>query len=201
MNCNFFVSSDNTPANWYATSAAWSPDGQSLLVRAFMDGYGYDGFMIMDRNTPRTQRPPFCPYEYSQWTPDGTALVVSGRDNNNLPTLGTVSPDCENFAPASIWGTAWVTRNGVMRPDGSLVTLARIGGSDGPYRLIDGDGTELTTDIGLGTPVTVQWNATRDAVYVRTEDGRSYISSITGGISDITDLVGPTRAVAWVEVQ
>jgi hypothetical protein len=201
VNCNFFVSSDGVPANWYATSAAWSPDGERLITRAFMDGYGYDGFLLMDRNTPRTQRPPFCPYEFSEWTPDSTRLVVSGRDNNNLPTLGTVTPDCQTFEPAPIWGTEWYTRDGVMHADGTLYTLARLGGREGAYMLIDGNGNELTAQIGLTMPVDVEWNPTHDAVYVRTEDGRSYIAAITGEVSEITDLVGTARDVAWVDVE
>ena len=127
--------------------------------------------------------------------------VVSGRDNNNLPTLGTVTPDCKTFEPSEVWGTAWYTRNGVMRLDGTLVALGRVGDGDGAFKLIDGNGTELTSDIGFTTPEDVQWNATRDAVYVRTEDGRSYIASITGGVSEVTDLVGAAKAVAWIQVQ
>ena len=200
-NCLYFVSSDGNPGNWYATSAAWSPDGEQLITRAFMDGYGYDGFMLMDRTTDRTHRPGFCPYEFSEWTQDGTALVVSGRDNNNLPTLGTVTPDCKTFEPSAVWGTAWYTRNGVMRPDGTLVALGRVGDGEGAFKLIDGQGTELTADIGFTTPEYVQWNATRDAVYIRTEDGRSYVASITGGVSEVTDLVGAAKAVAWIQVQ
>lgn len=201
VNCNFFVASDGVPANWYATSAEWSPDIRSLIVRAYMDGYGYDGFLLLDVNSDRTKRPPFCPYEFSSWTPDSSRIVVSGRDDNNLPTLGTISPDCQNFEPAPVWGTAWSPRDGVMRPDGSLVALARVGTSEGAHRLINGDGVELTADIGVAAPVTVEWNAARDAVYVRTEDGRSYIAVIDGTVTDITGLLDSTKAVAWVDVQ
>lgn len=202
VNCNFFVSSDNTPGNWYATSASWSPDGTALLVRAFMDGYGYDGYMLLNRGSDRTQRPPFCPYEFSEWTPDGAGIVVSGRDRNNLPTLGIIdADDCEAFEPAAVWGTAWYSRNGVMRPDGSLVALGRIGSGDGAFKIIDGDGNELTQDIGFSTPVEVRWNAAANVVYIRTEDGRAYVASVDGGVTEITDLMVGVKTAAWVEVQ
>ncbi len=202
VNCNFFVSSDNTPGNWYATSAAWSPNGETLLVRAYMDGYGYDGFMLLSRSSDRTQRPPFCPYEFSEWTPDGTGIVVSGRDLNNLPTLGVIAADdCAEFEPAATWGTAWYTRNGVMRPDGSLVALGRVGAGEGAFKLIDGDGNELSQEIGFSTPIEVRWNASANVVYVRNEDGRAYVASIDGGISEVTDLVAGVKMAAWVEVR
>lgn len=200
-NCIHYVSSDGNPGNWYGRSASWSPDGETLLVRAYMDGYGYDGFMLLNRGSNRTQRPPFCPYQYSEWTPDGSGIVVSGLDNNALPTLGVVAADdCDNFSPAAIWGTAWVTRDGVMRPDGSLVTLARVGGDKGAYRIIDGDGNTLSGDIGVTTPVEVHWNKAASVVYVRTEDNRAYVATIEGAISEITDAVAGANAVAWVDV-
>ncbi|MBP6297787.1 MAG: hypothetical protein KA401_00455, partial [Anaerolineae bacterium] len=65
----------------------------------------------------------------------------------------------------------------------------------------DGDGNELSQEIGFSTPIEVRWNASANVVYVRNEDGRAYVASIDGGISEVTDLVAGVKMAAWVEVR
>jgi hypothetical protein len=200
QNCNFFVSADGEPANWYATSAAWSPDGEWLLGRVFMESVGREGFILLNRGSDRTRRDPVCAFEFSAWSRDGQSVVVSGRDADGFPTLGTITPDCRRFTASDVHDLGWETHSGVMREDGTLVALARSNRSSGPYRMVDGYGTDLTEDIGVTAPVQVVWNDAADSAFVRTEDGRAYVALITGAVSEVTQAAGAAQMVAWLDV-
>jgi len=196
-NCGDFVSSDGVPAFWYATGVAWSPDGQDLLVRGFMDGYGYDGFMLLNRSTDPNHRPAFCPYEFSEWTLDGLRVVVSGRDANAEDTLGTVIPaNCGDFLPAPVVDQRLIILGGTQLSDGRLAMLGRKGSSFSPARLYDQDGNQLSPAIGSSQPDRWLWNDTRDAVWVHTTGGRNYIVGIDGSVTEL-DLMETIVPLSW----
>lgn len=183
-NCVNFVASDGVPAFWYATGASWSPDGQQLIVRAFMDGYGYDGFVLVNRTSDPNQRPPFCPYEFSEWTRDGTGIVVSGRDANAESSFGTVIPgSCEGFLPMP--EQSLITLGSTQAADGRLVVLAHKGSNFSPARLYDENGNAITGAIGSSQPAKWLWNTARNAIWVQTTDGRSYIAALDGSVLEL----------------
>lgn len=197
-NCLFFVSAQGDPANWYARSLSWSPDGEQLLARVWMSNLERDGFVILTRTSDRTQRGPICPYEYSMWSPDGARVVVSGRGETGAAVLGLMDAGaCGEFQPAGVSGSMWL-QNGVMNTEGTLFALGRTSYDAGPVFIVDGDGVIMTEPIGMASPSEVQWNPTTDAVFVRTEDGRAYIASITGQVIEVTEFVGDGINVAWI---
>jgi len=196
-NCGNFVSSDGVPAFWYATGASWLPDAQGLLVRGFMDGYGYDGFMMLTRTSDPNHRPAFCPYEFSEWTMDGSRVVVSGRDANAENSFGTVIPaTCGDFLPAPANDQGLIILGGTQAADGRLVMLGRKGSAFSPVRIYDQDGNALTPAIGNSQPNKWLWNPARTAVWVQTTDGRSYVASVDGGVVELPQMDMSTP-VSW----
>lgn len=198
-NCGNFVIPDGEPGFWYVTGATWSPDGQKLLVRAFMDGYGYDGFMLVNRTTDPNRRPAFCPYEFSEWTLDGSRVVVSGRDANAEDTLGTVIPEtCGDFLPAPVADQNLIILGGTQAADGRLVMLGRKGSTFAPAKLYDQDGNALTPAIGTSQPAKWAWNMARDAIWVLNPDGRNYIAGIDGSVTELAT-IDVNAPVSWGE--
>lgn len=196
-NCGNFVNSDGVPPFWYATGVAWNPDGQRLLVRGFMDGYGYDGFMLLNRTTDPNNRPPFCPYEFSEWTLDGSRVVVSGRDANAEQTIGTVIPEtCEDFLPAPVFDEGLITNGAAQAADGRLMFLGRKGSNFSPARLYDQDGNAITPAIGTSQPARWAWNDDRTAIWVLSPDGRNYIVGIDGSVTELPAM-DVHAAVSW----
>ena len=197
-NCLFFVSAQGEPANWYARSLSWSPDGEQLLARVWMSNVERDGFVVLTRTSDRTQRGPICPYQYSAWTPDGKQLVVSGRGETGAAVLGLMTTGtCSEVAFARVSGSMWL-QHGVADTNGTLFALGRASYDAGPVHIVDGEGSVLTEPIGATSPSEVQWNPTADAVFVRTEDGRSYIASVSGQVIDVTEFFGEGVHVAWI---
>ncbi|MCU0465948.1 MAG: hypothetical protein MUF38_15445 [Anaerolineae bacterium] len=197
-NCGNFVIAEGGPDHWYATSAAWSPDGQQLIIRAVMEDVGYEGFMVIGRAGDPNRRPPFCRYEFSEWSLDGTRVVVSGRDPNGQPTLGTVDPTtCGDFRPAPVAQLGLpVLTHGTQASDGRLVALGRPGTAFGAMYLYDQDGNQITSEIGTARPERVQWNAARDAGWMLASGGRHYVFGLNGAAAEIPGISANTP-VAW----
>jgi hypothetical protein len=194
-NCGNFVIPEGEPGFWYATSVAWSPDNQRLIVRAFMDGYGYDGFILLNRTSDPNRRPPFCPYEFSEWTRDGTGIVVSGRDANAESSFGIVIPgSCTGFLPAP--EQSLITLGSTQAADGRLVVLAHKGSNFSPARLYDENGNAITGAIGSSQPAKWLWNTARDAIWVLTTDGRNYIVALDGNVIELP-LMGTVIPLSW----
>lgn len=188
------------PYNWYAASVVWSPDSQRILARTFMYGNDFDGQMgalVLERTTDRSTRGHLIPYEYTDWTSDGTRLVVSGRSSIGGYVFGTVALDGQDYRPAAAAGQLWVQH--AVQTDIGLVGLGRAGDMNGAMRLVTQSGTFLTGDIGTTRPVDVKWNPARTAAFVRTEDGRGFLASTNGQVEDISGRLGDIQAVAWVQ--
>lgn len=188
------------PYNWYAQSVVWSPDSQRMLAKVFMysdDFNGQMGAIVLERDENRSVRGHMLPYEYTDWTPDGSRIVVSGRHRDGQTVFGTVALDGEDWRPAPASGQLWV--QDAVQSGGRLIGLGRQGGADGAMRLVDQDGAFLTADIGSARPIEVKWNPQRTTAYVRTSDGRSYLAGTDGSVRDITGQVGDIQAVAWVQ--
>lgn len=188
------------PYNWYAASVVWSPDNQRILARTFMYANDFDGQMgalILERGTDRSIRGHLIPYEYTDWTGDGQRLVVSGRDSMGRYVFGTVGLDGQDYRPAAAAGQLWV-QNAVQTSNG-LIGLGRSGDMNGAMRLVNQAGSFLTTDIGTTRPVEVKWNPQRTSAFIRTEDGRAFLASVTGQVEDISGRIGDIQAVAWVQ--
>lgn len=188
------------PYNWYAASVVWSPDSERILARTFMyanDFEGQMGALVLERGTNRAIRGHLIPYEYTDWTSDGTRLVVSGRSSISGYVFGTVALDGQDYRPATAAGQLWV-QNAVQTTVG-LVGLGRAGDMNGAMRLVNQSGTFLTGDIGTARPIDVKWNPQRDAAFIRTEDGRGFLASVNGQVEDISGRIGDIQAVAWVQ--
>lgn len=197
-NCGNFVIPEGEPNFWYATGVAWAPDGQRLIVRGFMDGYGYDGFMLLNRASDPNRRPPFCPYEFSEWTLDGSRVVVSGRDANAEGTFGTVIPEnCNDFLPAPVVDEGLIMIGGTQISDGRLVMLGRRGSNFSPARIYDQDGVMMSAPIGTSQPARLLWNDQRTAVWVMNPDGRNHIAGIDGSIVELPRLTDVNTPVSW----
>jgi len=188
------------PYNWYAASVVWSPDSQRILARTFMydgDFNGQMGALVLERGTNRSERGHMIPYEYTDWTSDGTRLVVSGRSSIGGVVFGTVGLDGQDFQAAAASGQLWVQN--AVQSNGGLVGLGRAGDMNGAMRLVNQNGEFLTGDIGGSRPLDVKWNPERSVAFVRTEDGRAYLASINGQVEDLSGRIGDIQAVAWVQ--
>ena len=114
-NCGDFVNATgdpyiNPPADqaeqpntgWYAQSVSWSPDGTRLLARLRIRDDQRLAFIVlpatMDENWKR-QRGDVCKYELSDWSADGSAVLVAGRDPNDILVLGRIEEPntCSGF--------------------------------------------------------------------------------------------------------
>ncbi|MCU0476514.1 MAG: hypothetical protein MUC99_10460 [Anaerolineae bacterium] len=188
-NCVNFVTANGAPANWYATSIGWSPDNQRLIARLMLEDSGREGFVVLSRTSDPNFRPPVCAYEYSNWTLDGMRVVVSGRDANNQMSFGTVIPDtCTDYlaTPAALQGNL-ILMHATQALDGRLVAIGRQGSAFGSMYIYDQNGVQITPELGTARPDVVQWNADRDAVWVRsTSGGRIYVGELGGSVVEIS---------------
>jgi len=155
------------------------------------------GALVLERGTDRSTRGHLIPYEYTDWTSDGTRLVVSGRSSIGGYVFGTVGLDGQDFQATAASGQLWVQN--AVQTSGGLVGLGRAGDMNGAMRLVNQNGTFLTGDIGTSRPVDVKWNPERTSAFIRTEDGRGYLASTAGQVEDISGRIGDIQAVAWVQ--
>lgn len=200
-NCPDFVTAAGDPGvadGWNAKRIVWSPTSDRILVSVFMGNYGRDGLIVLPRTLDenfKKVRGNICKYEYGDWTPDGQRVVVSGRDSTGAVVLGTIEP--VTCSVEGQWVGFWA-QNAVMS-GGRLIALGNTAGAESPVAIVDQDGTPLTPEIGTSRPIEVKWNPTRDVVFVRTSNGESFLASISGGITNISNSIGNIAAVNWVQ--
>jgi hypothetical protein len=188
---------------WRALSVDWAPDASAMLIhiellnenrRALEVRYPIRG----EENQQAITAPNPLRYDYGTWSNDPTRLIVSGSDSNGTAVFGSVAIDGSNpiTVPASSIGLNWVQNAVQIMGSGQIVML---GGqnANGPLALYDEAGTMLTEPIGSSAPTEVSWSPDRTAVRLLV-DGHTYIAQIDGTITDISDLVNGTPAIAWV---
>jgi hypothetical protein len=193
---------------WRSLSIDWSSDNQAILVHLELPQNQRRAIAVVQAvRDPETRQSRIGPnallYDYGSWAADGERIVVSGKDPDGNVVFGFINSDgilTQLFAASSI-GLGWV-QDAVHNPlTGQIVMLGAVGGSGGALKLYDSTGVELTDFIGNGAPQKVLWSPDRSAVLVTVGEGlneRLYVAQIDGTITDITDMVGPTRTIAWV---
>ncbi len=189
------------PYFYQAISVVFSPDNTNVLATmSYLDGENADrrGLMVLTPGRDPNVRPPLLRYEYGDWSGDGQRIIVSGRRPDGRVILGSVLPDGSGELIALDGSTLglWL-QDGVQQPDGTLIALGRPGDENGAMALYSQNGTRLTDFIGSQRPQEVRWSPGRDAVYIRTIDGRSFIANVNGRVDEISPQVGDIQAVNW----
>lgn len=193
---------------WHSLSFDWSSDNQAILVRLDLPLEKRHGLAIVQAvRDPATSQsrtgPNVLRYDYGHWTSDGQRVVVSGAGTDGRVVFGVVGRDGGNavLTAASSVGLAWV-QDAVEQPGtGQIVMLGSTAGAGSALRLYDASGKALSEAIGSGAPSQVSWSPDRSAVLVVVGDdsaARYYLAHVSGGVTDITNPIGSTRAVNWV---
>lgn len=200
LRCNL-VNNPTNPDNWRSTAMAWSPNSDALLIKVDLPMEGRGGFVISQAvrtSEQATTRPPVLRYDDASWAANGQDVIVSGRAPDGAVVIrrvdrnGNVTQDILNASAFGLW-----VQNAVERPDGTVLALGSFNGPGTALQLINGSGQAVTQTIGDGAPQRVSWSPDRSAVLV-VVNGRYYVASVTGAVSEITASVAGALAVEWV---
>ena len=201
------ISNPINPDNWVTDTIAWSPTSDALLGQLTLPAEGGRGAIIIMPVTfderARDVRPPVFRHDYGSWSRDGSRVLVSGRGPDDNVYVGWINRDgsfSELLFAAADNGLWMGFANQAV--DGSVYALGAPGGRGAPpgspLALYNMFGQPLTAPIGDGFPQRVIWSPDGRAVYVEA-NGRQYLASIDGSVTEITGLVSGARAVNWVE--
>lgn len=202
IGCNIVQPSPDDPINirqWTSKEIYWSPDSNTLLVNVNLPQHNRRGIIIMPITRferVRDMRPPVHLYDFGTWGADGRILASgAGPDNTvNVMWLGADGTAQDVVYPASqngLW-MGWA----VERPNGDIIALGAPTANQA-VAIYDMNGNALTEPIGIGFPERVEWSPDRSGVIVEMQ-GRQYIATIDGQITDITVPTGNT-AINWVQ--
>lgn len=199
------VTSPAGPDLWESLSLDWSPRSDAILVRTQLPSENRIGLSVVPISRDvrvRDARPPVMRYEYGSWENNGNRILVSGSAPDGNVYIAWVNRDgsfSELVFQARDAAGLWV-QNAVQRPDGTIFTLGAPyseGGPGGAMRIYNQFGQPLTGTIGSGPPQRVEWSPDRSAALVIV-NGRAYLATITGSVTDITDEVAGAQAINWV---
>jgi hypothetical protein len=184
-------------ARWESREVAWSPNSQSLIVTVHLPDNGRNGIVWFDVTRDerfRDARPRIYPYDYGNWTNDGR-ILASGRNETGALGVWILNRDgsvAETITSGSSLWLGWANQSDA----GDYYALGTTNANgQGALSIYDMDGNALTGAIGDGFPQRVEWSPDGTAVLV-VVNGRSYVASIDGTITDLTSTLGG-RAAAW----
>jgi dipeptidyl aminopeptidase/acylaminoacyl peptidase len=195
------------PDNWLTNSITWSPGSDAILGQLTLPGEGGRGAIVILPVTfnerARDVRPPVFRHDYGSWARDGGRVLVSGRGPDDNVYVGWINRDgsfSELLFAAADNGLWMGFAN--QAADGAVYALGAPGGRGAPpgspLALYNMNGQALTGPIGEGFPARVVWSPDGRAVLVES-NGRQYLASVNGSITEITGQVSGARAVNWVE--
>lgn len=199
------VQSPHGPDLWESLSIEWSPSGDALLVRTYLPSSGRMAVTVLPvvyHEAVRDERPAALRYEYANWERNGNRLLVSGTGPDGRVLVAWVERDGSfsqlvfDADAAGLW-----MQDAMQQSNGNIVALGATlteGGANAPQRLYNGNGQALTGPIGTAPPERVQWSPDRRTVLI-VSNNRQYLATVDGAITDITDEVGGTQAVNWVD--
>lgn len=191
---------------WHAESLAWSPDNNAILIDLTLPNEN-DRRALTVRYAERdleqkqaTSAPNIIRFEYGHWTLDGQNLIVSGRDANGQMVFGLAdrSGNALDVIPASEIGMVAVRDAVQVRGQERLVMLGSAQGANAPMQIVDSTGEILTPLIGTQAPDAVEWAPDGSAVMIRA-GSRTFVATINGAVYDITNAVGRSVAIDWVD--
>ena len=202
IGCNIVQPSPQDPISirqWTSREIYWSPDSNTILVNVNLPQHNRRGIIAMQITRferIRDMRPPIWLYDYGTWGADGRILASGSAPDGtvNVMWLGADGTPQEVVYPASqngLW-MGWA----VERPNGDIIALGAPTANQA-VALYDMNGNALTEPIGTGFPERVEWSPDRSGVIVEMQ-GRQYIATIDGQITDITVPTGNT-AINWVQ--
>lgn len=199
------VQSPHGPDLWESLSIEWSPRGDALLVRTLLPSSGRMALTVLPvvyHEAVRDERPAALRYEYASWEANGERLLVSGTGPEGRVQVAWINRDgtLSALVLAADEAGLWM-QDAVQQSNGNIYALGATlaeGGANAPQRLYNGVGQALTGPIGTAPPDRVQWSPDRRTVLVISNQ-RQYLVTVDGTITDITDEVGGTQAINWVE--
>lgn len=198
------VSNPFDPDKWESRDLRWSPGSDAILVSLYLPEESRSALLVLpvtDNTRARDVRPPVYRYDYGDWSLDGSRLLVSGRAVDGHVFVGWINRD-GSFSELVYDAEA----NGLwmgfahQAQDGSIFALGAPGNHNGPnepLRIYNMAGQPLTAPIGDGFPQRVEWSPDGRAVFVQ-NNGRQFLASVEGEVSEITGQVAGARAVNWV---
>lgn len=199
------VNRGNGPFVYDSIDMAWSYQSDAMLVTLRLPEEGRQAYAIVTADQDPTFLPATYRYDSAHWTFDGR-IVVAGRGLDGIPMVGVIRRDgTPDFIRRSDEvGLVWV-QDAVMQPNGRVVMLGSVEGSDRPQRLYDQDGRALTDLIGTGRVERVSWSPDRSAALVITVEitelgflRRFFVAEVNGLVREITAEVAGSLAVEWV---
>jgi hypothetical protein len=201
------TSNPTNPDNWFTTGLVWSPGSDALLGQLTLPGEGGRGAIIIlpltFNDRARDVRPPVFRHDYGSWSRDGSRVLVSGRGPDDNVYVGWINRDgsfSELLYPAADNGLWMGFAN--QAADGAVYALGAPGGRGAPpaspLAIHNMSGQALTGPIGDAFPQRVVWSPDGRAVLVES-NGRQYLASINGTITEITGQVSGANAVNWVD--
>lgn len=190
---------------WEAMEFAWSPGGDSLLIRLNLTHEDRQGYVIapMDDINPGAL-PPVLRYEYANWSLGGHDIIVSGRGLEREQIIGRIGRDGQPRAQLSVETLGYARAAHAADFGGLIYALAARERRGDSWLLIDQWGRELTEPFtGVER---VEWSPDHSALLVESEArrwlvflprGASFDRLIPAGVRDITDQVSGAADIRW----